>query len=58
MVAQITNKDTFILEDIITSSIMLFKDWESDMVIVIWQLRNSSLQTFKIYIIVKYNAGS
>jgi len=58
MVAQITNKDMFILEDIITSSIMLFKDWESDMVIVIWQLRNSSLQTFKIYIIVKYNAGS
>jgi len=43
--------DSF-LEEIITSSNEVFKDWESDMVVGICKLCNSSWQTVKSYVIV------
>jgi len=43
----------FILEDIITSIDKVFIDWESNMVVGIWKLCNSSWETVKSYIIVE-----
>jgi len=40
------------VENIITSSKKVFIDWESDMVVGIWKLCNTSWETVKSYIIV------
>jgi len=45
-------------EDIITPHNTVFTDCESDMVVGIWNLRNSSLVTVKSYGSVELNAGS
>jgi len=46
------------MEDIITSSNVVFEDWESDVAVRIWKLRNSSWDAVKFVVIIKLNAGS
>jgi len=46
------------LEDIITSSNEVFDDFESTIGDEIWMLGNTTWETAKSYIIVKYKAGS
>ena len=47
------NKDTFIDEDIITSSNKVFQGFESDIAVVVWTLCNLTWETVKWYGIVK-----
>jgi len=52
-VIQITNKETFILHAIITSSNELFNDCESDIAVVIWNLDNLTWVAEKRNVTVK-----
>jgi len=51
-VAQITNKDKFVLEEIITSSKEVFKYCESEMVVKIRMLGNPTRKTAESNVIV------
>jgi len=46
------------LEEIITSSIEVYKDFESDMAVEIRKLCNPTRETAESHIIVQQNAGS
>jgi len=46
------------LEDLRTSSNKVAIVWESDMVVGIWKLCNSSCETVKSYIIIEQNVGA
>jgi len=46
------------LEDIITCNNVVFEDLESDVVLRIWKLSNSTWETFKRYVIKKFSTAS
>jgi len=46
------------LEVMMTSNNEVFKDCESDIAVAIWWLSNSTRETAKNYVVVKWNAGS
>jgi len=58
MVAQITNKDTFILQEIITLSNEVFKDVESEKPVGIGMLGNPTRETKKSNVTEKLTVGS
>jgi len=51
-------KTCLVVENIITLSNKVFKGLEFDMAVGIWILRNSTWETFMMFHIVKWNAGT
>jgi len=50
------NEELFILEEITTSSNEVFKDYESDITVGIWLLRDPTREAAESYVILRKNA--